>query len=202
MRNYVQMFWAKVDYDVDVNPPNPVIPEVIYIMGKSVAELASLVETAIADLQTDPRTQNFRTTNKGPLYFLMDKTNLAILLASAGNAAMQAIDLFNTYPSYVYSGPNNTPRDGWTDNDGIKRKPPPSDRPASTKKAKAGTQDMSLLSYLIRLHDTWLTGTNGTIPPRWIEWLELLIVHYSRYTPTQIYGFLNRVVFSSKTFRV
>lgn len=76
----------------------------------------------------------------------------------------------------------------------------------------AGTFNISLKAYLLLLLATWqgvVTGTGGkmipgtgNVPQRWIEWLELLISHYDRYTPTQIYGFLARVDFSGATFKV
>jgi len=66
----------------------------------------------------------------------------------------------------------------------------------------SGTFKISLLSYLLLLLNTWQTGATGLVPQRWIEWLTLLISHYGRYTPTQIYGFLARVDFSAATFKV
>jgi hypothetical protein len=61
---------------------------------------------------------------------------------------------------------------------------------------------ISLKSYLLLLLNTWQSGVVGNVPQRWIEWLTLLISHYSRYTPTQIYGFLARVDFAGPTFKV
>lgn len=146
MRNYVQFFWAKITYDVDVNPPNPVITLKTFCMDVSQVALDTFVQETIAGLETDARVQNVRTQNNGPLYFLMDKTNLALMLASAGNTAMQLIDQ-GTYPSFVYnpSDPKKpTPRKGWTDIDGVKRPPPPSERGTGQvqivgKTGKAGT---------------------------------------------------------------
>jgi hypothetical protein len=74
---------------------------------------------------------------------------------------------------------------------------------------------ISLKSYLLLLLNTWegtgqalLIEQPGTkrefaqVPQRWIDWLKLLIDHYDRYTPTQIYGFLALVDFSKPTFKV
>lgn len=79
-------------------------------------------------------------------------------------------------------------------------------------KGKGGTLQISLLSYLLLLLQTWQgvpSGTGGkfipgtgNVPARWIDWLTLLISHYGRYTPTQIYGFLARVDFAGPTFKV
>jgi hypothetical protein len=70
-----------------------------------------------------------------------------------------------------------------------------------TSAGKAGTLKISLLSYLLLLLNTW-QNVQPTAPKRWIDWLTLLISHYGRYTPTQIYGFLARVDFSGPTFKV
>jgi len=75
-------------------------------------------------------------------------------------------------------------------------------RGGTTKGGGSGTFKISLLSYLLLLLNTWQTGATGLVPQRWIEWLTLLISHYGRYTPTQIYGFLGRVDFSAATFKV
>ena len=73
---------------------------------------------------------------------------------------------------------------------------------SKTSAGKPGTLKISLLSYLLLLLNTWQTGAAGNVPQRWIDWLTLLISHYGRYTPTQIYGFLGRVNFSDATFPV
>lgn len=74
----------------------------------------------------------------------------------------------------------------------------------------AGTIRISLKSYLLLLLNTWGGGVRyksgqflvQPAPQRWIEWLTLLINHYDRYTPSQIYGFLGRVDFTGPTFKV
>jgi hypothetical protein len=217
MRNYVRFFWAKINYNANPNPPNPVVPEVEYIMGQTQPELDTLVQAALADLKTDPINQDFVVTNKGNLYFLMDKENLSLLLANPGLSAMQLIDQFNTYPSYVYSGPDNTPRDGWTDVDGVKRKPPPSDKPVKvvtfTSKNVLGKQTVQLSLYLELLLGTWETGisilkndqvTVVTAPKRWLDWLQKLIDDYlaKKVTPTQVYAALALVDFASSPPRL
>jgi hypothetical protein len=86
------------------------------------------------------------------------------------------------------------------------------EKPRGGSKSGGGTLTISLKSYLLLLLATWqgvasgtggkvIVGTGG-VPQRWIEWLTLLISHYDRYTPTQIYGFLARVDFAGPTFKV
>jgi hypothetical protein len=73
---------------------------------------------------------------------------------------------------------------------------------SKTSSGRSGTLRITLHSYLLLLLNTWQTGVNGVVPQRWIEWLTLLINHYTRYTPAQIYGFLARVNFADATFKV
>ena len=86
------------------------------------------------------------------------------------------------------------------------------EKPRGGKAGGSGTQTISLLSYLLLLLTTWqgvpsgtgnklIPGTGG-VPQRWIDWLMLLIAHYGRYSPTQIYAFLARVNFAGATFKV
>jgi hypothetical protein len=118
--------------------------------------LLSEIEQFISTL-TDPRIINIQTTLKGSLYFLMDKTNLNLMLKPIGNSAMQLIDQFGSYPSFIYSGPNDNPRAGWTDDDGVKRAAPPTDKPsAAPKGGKAPKQLMlsvltTLANYYVQL---------------------------------------------------
>jgi len=143
----VQQFWAKIDYDVDINPPNPPVHEVNYLMAGGEDELAALVEQTIADLTTNPQVINVAPTLKGPLYWLLDKTNLDLILLFAGNQAMQLIDQFGSYPNYVYSGPNDNPRSGWTDDDGVKREPTPSDKKTSVKQTKIAAIPVGFVDF-------------------------------------------------------
>jgi len=91
------------------------------------------------------------------------------------------------------------------------QKPPPRNFSVAAAKVprvtggKGATLKISLLSYLLLVLETWQSGItiDGVqAPQRWIEWLTLLISHYGRYTPTQIYGFLARVNFADATFKV
>lgn len=97
-------------------------------------------------------------------------------------------------------GPNDGPNESNTQGAHSKGKP-----------GGGGTLKISLLSYLLLLLQTWqgVVGSNGQIiagtgnvPKRWLDWLTLLISHYGRYSPTQIYGFLARVDFAGPTFKV
>jgi hypothetical protein len=77
----------------------------------------------------------------------------------------------------------------------------PGTKPGKSATPSSGSVQIPLKSYLILLLNTW-QNVKPTAPQRWIEWLTVLIAHYSRYTPTQIYGFLGQVDFSAKTFKV
>jgi hypothetical protein len=173
MRNYCQQFWAKVDYDVDVNPPNPPVHETFYIMDGDELSLAEEVNQFIASITTDPRVINVATTFKGSLYFLMDKTNLNLMLKPIGNSAMQLIDQFGTYPSYIYSGPNNNPRDGWIDDDGVQRKAPPSDQTTPKPGAKGGTLALvdALNEFLASLLSAGFKDTPGSLIDRLLKFI-------------------------------
>jgi len=72
---------------------------------------------------------------------------------------------------------------------------------SKTSAGKPGTLKISLLSYLLLLLNTW-ENVKPFAPKRWTDWLTLLISHYGRYTPTQIYGFLGRVDWTAATFPV
>ena len=152
-------------------------------------------------------------------WFSMDKRNLIDFMSFVANAGLPnaGTSLFGGSiggPGSIFvadDGTNETPRRGWTDDSGVKRTPPPSDKTASTKTGgKGGTLNISLLEYLLLLLNTWSGGERlksgqflvQPAPQRWIEWLTLLISHYNRYTPTQIYGFLARVDFTAATFPV
>jgi hypothetical protein len=176
LRNYCQQFWAKVDYDVDVNPPNPPVHETFYIMDGDDLSLAGEVNQFIASLTTDPRVINVQTTFKGSLYFLMDKTNLNLMLKPIGDSAMQLIDQFGTYPSYIYSGPNDNPRDGWTDDDGVERKAPPSDQSKSHGSSRKGGS-LALVDALNEFLASLLSAGFKDTPGGLIDRLLKFIIH-------------------------
>ena len=168
MRNYVQQFWAKFDYDVDVNPPNPMVHKTTYDTAGSQEVLVEQAAAIQAQITANPQVQNFVTTFKGPFYFLMDKANLNLMLSGVGFAAAQTFDHFGFWPSYVYSGPNDNPRNGWTDDDGVKRDAPPSDKssgkPRAPKTVSAETLLQSLENFAgILVSHGYKTGTNSLL---------------------------------------
>jgi hypothetical protein len=91
----------------------------------------------------------------------------------------------------------------WPTSDGAKFK----SQVTFTKKNVLGKQTLSLGVYLEFLLATWSSGItqfDGTVvtaPKRWLDWLAQLITLYEsgKFTPTQVYAFLNLVDFSSST---
>lgn len=203
MRNYVIQFWAKFDYDVDVNPPNPVVHEVTYDTAGSQDELIQQAQQIQAQITADPRVLNFVTTFKGPLYFLLDKANLNLMLSGIGFDAAQIIDLFGVYPPYVYSGPNDNPRDGWTDDDGVKRAAPPTDKSSGKAKAPKTVAAENLLQSLenfagILVSHGYKTGTRSLL-----DQLVVFIIALSRNKPidmTALELLLNQINSAIKKF--
>ena len=130
MRNYVQIFAGTVSYNFIVGP---VPPDFISssIQG-SLIELDSDLE-AIAAQISNP----FEVTgiDKRPCYVLLDKYNLLAQLrpyfsSFLNNPANGGLAWFDTQIGLIFNGPANTPRKrGFTDAEGKKRKPPPSERP-------------------------------------------------------------------------
>jgi len=140
-------------------------------------------------------------TDLGKSYFLANRLlMIAILNFSGINAQVVSAFTFSTLKSIreLTVGGDQSPREsqyGYKSEGG-------GGSSVKTAAGKGGTLKISLLSYLLLLLNTWQTGATGAVPQRWIEWLTLLISHYGRYTPTQIYGFLARVDFSGPTFKV
>ena len=172
-------------------------PRETYLIQQTLADISA----GIADLEQSLRDNGFTVTGSSYLgfrYFCLDKVNINQLLSANAQTFWQNPTL---PPQFTGEG---TPRNGWEDSNGVKRRPPPSDKPSKTS-AKAGTQGMTLLTYLKQLLFTWqhpeLTGLE-VVPQRWLEWLQLLIDHYARYSPTEIYAFLGRIDFTKPTFKV
>jgi hypothetical protein len=183
VRNYQKFFFSVTNWiDGGMNPRET------YLIQQSMADIAA----GIADLEQSLRNNGFTVTGSSYLgfrYFCYDKTNINQILAPNAQSYWQAPSL---PPQFQGIG---TPRNGWQDVNGIDRKPPPSDKP-SRKSSKAGTQSMSLLTYLGLLVDSWQRDSE---PKRWIDWLTTLTLLYQKGTvsPTQVYGFLAKVDFSS-----
>jgi hypothetical protein len=192
------VFFGKVDYEDHFSNQFT-----NYIVEGSPAEVQQEIELESASLVANGFI-NPSGSQLGPRYYVLDKANFLNVL---GN--MNVASLWN-FPIPAQFKDPGTPRDGWTDDNGIKRAPPPSEKPKP--KGKGGQLNVSLRTYLILLLETWqgvftgpggklIPGTGG-VPQRWLEWLTQLISHFDRYSPTQIYGFLARVNFADATFKV
>ena len=160
------------------------------------ADMDAWVAAAGADFVPNPSYQ-------GQVWLLMNKTNVQTI-------ANQAFANQVTFPgSSVTDLLQNisSPKNAWKNSSPAfvnleKESATGSGKKPSSGGKSSGTLEISLLSYLLLLLNTWQTGATGSVPQRWIEWLTLLISHYGRYTPTQIYGFLARVDFAAPTFKV
>lgn len=204
MRNYVQLWFGRVviaPFDTNVWVVQPSLAELEYDLS----------------FNTDP------TEVIGPRYFTLDKFNVCNTVRLAYTALMNVQP--PTSPGRGANGMNyldsltgvclpGSPRGlAWFDQNGVEHKPTKNERPVSSRRrGQGGGFRITLLNYLIMLLNTWsgvasgpggklIPGTGG-VPKRWIDWLTLLISHYNRYTPTQIYGFLARVDYSAATFKV
>ena len=145
--------------------------------------------------------------NSGKAFIKMNKANTCQMANSSGSLWFVTPDLFAETNLIVFG---ETPRDTWNSKDpeftnlGDESATGYSSKTVSgsgATKGKGGTLKISLLSYLLLLLNTW-QNVSPQAPKRWVDWLTTLINHYTRYTPTQIYGFLARVDFSQNTFPV
>ena len=134
-------------------------------------------------------------------YLKLNKSNFGQILNAARSLGFQGlVDLkFMTI--------DDSPRGDWNSNQKdfhslAKESASKTPNKPQSKAQKGGSATITLLNYLLLLQNTWKTGATGQVPQRWQEWLALLISHFGRYTPTQIYAFLARVDFSAATFAV
>jgi hypothetical protein len=189
MRNYVQTIGTVV-YDTATAQP------ITYIFSATQAQ-ADQAAIDLGNLYTPP---NFEI-REAPYWIELNKNTVATL-ATSGVGILNFSFVSTTPPAKNWNSKNA----GFVISPRINGTAPAIVKPG---KGKGGTQELSLLDYLRRLFVTWVNGIPTAnplrpirVPSRWIDWLKALIDHYSRYTPSQIYGFLARVDFSSKTFRV
>ena len=207
MRNYFTIYWVQGDVFLDDGMGGEVFEQTIYGAGATAAQCNQQIDAYFAS--TAPK--RIARTDLGQSYFLANRLlMIAILNFSGINAQVVSAFTFSTLKSIreLTVGGDQSPREsqyGYKSEGG---------GGSSVKSAagKGGTLKISLLSYLLLLLQTWqgvVTGKGGKlvpgtggVPQRWIEWLTLLISHYGRYTPTQIYGFLARVDFTAATFKV
>jgi hypothetical protein len=155
VRNYTEFFWARVDWDQDINPPNPPFHLTDYLMNSTKDDLSANIAQFVAALKQDPTNKNISASVQGPIYWLMDKSNLELIFSYA-QAATLTLVAAGTPPSWIYTG-DKTPRAGWTDNEGVKRKPPPSEQKTVTGKTKPGSANITLELYLTLLYQTYLS---------------------------------------------
>lgn len=117
MRNYVQMFFGRTDFeDGAANKFHETSIEQSWedIDLELQLEAAQLASAGFV---------NINGYRLGTRYFLLDKVNIVNILAAA-----TADYWWNNPYAQQWQGPESTPRiKGWTDSDGIKRKPPPSE---------------------------------------------------------------------------
>ena len=197
MRNYFTIHWVQGDVFLDDGMGGEVFEQTIYGAGADKNQCNQQIDAYFAT--TAPK--RIARTDLGKSYFLANRLlMIAILNFSGINAQVVSAFTFSTLKSIreLTVGGDQSPREskyGYKSEGG-------GGSSVKTSAGKGGTLKISLLSYLLLLLNTWQTGATGAVPQRWIEWLTLLISHYGRYTPTQIYGFLARVDFSGPTFKV
>ena len=192
MRNYLS--FVKQDFDIwdGTDPMNPVQIGILSRVEddeEDMAAFAASLPSAGAVFYT-PQAAGY------PYWPLLDKAIIKNVLNNTSSLA------FNQW--LVQQGDEGTPERNpkWPTSDGdLGRERQKLPKGGKTTGGGSGTFQISLLSYLLLLLNTWQTQ-KPTAPKRWIDWLTLLISHYGRYTPTQIYGFLARVNFADATFRV
>jgi hypothetical protein len=118
LRNYIQLFFGEVDWTNIFNNPASII-----LVERSVDQLNTLLAQQVADVEASGGT-NISSYVLGTRYVQLDKDNLFVLITRAGP---EQLWLFPDDPKGLQSqvSPRNT---GWTDNQGVKRSPPPSER--------------------------------------------------------------------------
>ena len=117
-----------MEFDDNAGPPPNHFTT--YVVEGSAEEVLDELAIFAASL-IDNGFQNPVGTPLGPRYYLLDKTNFISMLGQIGAPTLWQFPI----PSQFQA--TGTPRDGWTDEAGVKRKPPPSEDP-SAKAGKAG----------------------------------------------------------------
>jgi hypothetical protein len=165
MRNYAQFFVACVFYDLIGQPP-PANYAAGFIQPTQL-QLDADVQEFLDYLPTigyEPR-----DVQKDSKYLLMDKNNLvgaiyAGVVGSLNNTANEGLKWFETQTGLWYNGPNDNPRGGWTDEDGTKREPPPSEDTKGAGKGgkKPTSQHITVLQYLSQIYAIFVVKPNPT----------------------------------------
>jgi hypothetical protein len=155
---------------------------------------------ALAVLEGDPNGP-FLLEFYGKVFILLNKQNV---MALAGQAWANQLTVPGSNPYDLLQNVAN-PKKTWNSTSvGFSSLAPESATGSGVvfNKKASGTKTIRLITYLNLLLNTWQSGIGVQVPKRWIDWLTLLISHFSRYTETQIHQFLLRVDFSAKTFKV
>jgi hypothetical protein len=145
VRNYIQTFYARVEWDFDPTPPDPPTHRQLYVNAPSDLELTQQIALFIEGLQSDPDNKNITVPIRGPVYWLMDKYNLFFALDKSG---IELKLLGFTIPWLMFPGENNepNPREGWKDAAGVERKPTPSDKGAGFTSLSAHNVQVSFIT--------------------------------------------------------
>jgi hypothetical protein len=151
-------------------------------------------------LQSDPNGP-FSQAFLGQVFILLNKENV---MALAGQAWANQVTQPGSNPYDLVQNVAN-PSKTWNSTSvgfaNLSAESATGKGPAFNTKAH-GVLTIRLITYLNLLLNTWQAGVGVQVPKRWIDWLTLLISHFSRYTEAEIHEFLARVDFSAKTFKV
>ena len=203
MRNYIKAFYTRL---FAYNNPFPTDLQEGWFVGLSQAGAHGLAQ---AELPVYAAFDVKGLEDLGVRYVLLNKETLIGAFQdfrlSSGQSPDCHFHAFDRLATVEDLKPGESPRShgDFPSSDG---------KSALIGKPKGGNLVIGLKSYLLLLLNTWsgvasgsggssIVGT-GQVPQRWVEWLTLLINHFDRYTPSEIYGFLARVDFSAATFKV
>jgi len=168
MRNYLQTFWARTEWDFDFNPPDPPLHRQQYLFAPTNDDLQEQIRLFFEGLAADPQNKNMTIVRQGPVYWLMDKTNLFYALdmshvALKDEGFTENMILFKTDPDF------ESPRDGWKDVSGVKREPPPSENVA--KYGKGGLKVSGGIWIIARLFLYFAGFEAGTGDPIFVKYV-------------------------------
>ena len=165
MRNYIQLFTATILYNNVGQPPPDFKYEVCELNLEALDEEILLVSSQF----TPP--QEFRgISGKGSHYVLLDKYNL--------NQALRYVNQILPFNQTNQLGilwegdPDTTPRDGWKDAAGVKRKPPPSESGGTTAGGGKGGLTVSGGIWIIARLFLYFAGFEaGTGDPIFVKYV-------------------------------
>lgn len=125
MRNYVALNFCRINYNHSA-PTDPADASV-WITGTSVEDLANQIAFTVGQMSI----VLVDVEDLGIWYFPLDKTNISRMWNFAVMGFALNGPIFQSDPvkedAKSFQPVENTPRKGWTDVDGTKREPPPSD---------------------------------------------------------------------------